>query len=88
MGWAAEFTGRARWVISSTAPTPTAGVAEGSSEDETFLRSGASDGLPPRLGARGARPTSGDPSATLLSHSVPSCESLSKFPYSRGPRQQ
>ena len=36
---AAEFTGRARSAISSTAPTPTARVAEGSFGDEIY-RSG------------------------------------------------
>ena len=44
---AAEFTGRARWGISSTAPSPTARIAEGSFGDENFGTS-VHIGRPPR----------------------------------------
>ena len=55
---AAEFTGRARWVISSTAPTPTARVAEGSFGDAQFA-TGTKEGRPSARSSHAAATATG-----------------------------
>ena len=55
---AAEFTGRARWGISSTGLTPTARVAEGSFGDAQFA-TGTKEGRPSARSSHAAATATG-----------------------------